>query len=228
MSVAGQVLSYLRVLVWPVVVLIAIVLFRDSIRRLLAGVEEFEGFGVKAKIRQRVKEGTIAAEDALRGSPPRQGSVPRRPIARNLVFIISQAQQALTVSRRLASASPVPSDDLLGGMRSALTQLDTAITAVIVIFATSESPDQETRAWADMTSTGVDSHLYDLTGVSGWKGVIDSRDALRGTLIVVCGSNGKAVGDAEADRFRSVALRALRQWENLIRIVAEAGGSQLL
>lgn len=226
MGAGGQVLSYLQVLVWPIVVLVAIVLFRDSIRRLLAGVEEFEGLGFKVKVRQRVIEGTGAAEEALRGSPPRRDSAWRRPI-RNLIFIISQVEEAPTVSRRLAGAIPISSDDPLGKMRSALSQLDTVIAAIIVIFATAEAADQEPRAWVDMTSVGVDSHLYDLTGVSGWRGVIESRNILRTTLIVACGSKGKAVGEAEADRFTTVASRAFSQWERLIRMVVEAARSQL-
>jgi len=223
MAVADQVLAYLRALAWPIVVLIAIVLFRDSIRRLLAGIEEFEGFGVKTKIRQQVKRGVKAAEDVLKDSPPRTDATPGRLIAPNLVFIISQAQEALTVSRALASSVPVAANDSLGRMRSALTQLDTAITAVLVIFATAGTDDHRTRTWVDSTPASVDLRLHDLTTVSGWKGVLDSRNALRSTLIVVCGSNGKAVSETESDRFRDAAVRALEQWYELIRMAADVG-----
>jgi hypothetical protein len=225
MSTAGQVLAYLQVLAWPVVVLAAIVLFRDSIRRLLAGVEELEGPGFKVRIRQRVIDGTRAAEEALRGSPPRRDLVPGRPI-RNFVFIIAQVGAASAVSRRIAGAVPQTSDDPLRRMRSALAPLETVITAIIVIFATAESADEERNIWTDMTPDGVDSHLYELTGVRGWRNVIESRNILRSTLIVACGSRGKAVRDAEADRFIEVASRAFEQWDSLIRLV-EATRSQL-
>jgi hypothetical protein len=226
MGTAGQVLAYLRVLVWPVVVLAAIVLFRDSIRRLLAGIEEFEGPGFKVRVRQRIIEGTKAAEEALRGSTPAQDYTPRQPI-RNLVFIISQIAATPAVSRRIAGSAPISSNDPLRRMRSALAPLDTAITAIIVIFATAASADEERRPWVDMTPDGVESRLHDLTGVSGWRSTIESRDILRSTLIVACGSKGKAVGEAEVNRFIEVASLAFSQWENLISLVVQTARSQL-
>jgi hypothetical protein len=71
-----------------------------------------------------------------------------------------------------------------------------------------------------MTPAGVDRHLADLTGVSGWRGVIESRNILRSTLIVVCGLGGKTTGQAEAAEFARVALRALQRWQDLVNRVA--------
>jgi hypothetical protein len=112
-------------------------------------------------------------------------------------------------------------------MRSALSSLDTVITAVIVIFATAESADANTAAWADMTPDGVDSHLHDLTGVSGWRSIIESRDILRSTLIIACGSKRGAVRETQINDFTEVADRAFGEWEILIRMVVEGSRAQL-
>jgi hypothetical protein len=226
MDTASQVLAYFQVLAWPFVAFTAIVLFRDSIRRLLAGVEELEGPGFKVRVRQRIAQGNAAAEEALQRSVPRRDSEPRHTI-RNLVFIISQVEAVPAVSKRIAGGIPNPLSDPLDKMRSALTRLDTVISAIIIIFATAESADQEARTWLDMTPDGVDSHLRDLTGVRGWSSVIESRNILRGTLIVACGSKGKAVGEVESDKFTAVASLAFEQWERLIRLVVETGRSRL-
>lgn len=69
MTIADQVLAYLRVLVWPTIVAIALVLFRDPIRGLLSGLEEFEGFGIKTKIRSRVAQAARDSANALATSP---------------------------------------------------------------------------------------------------------------------------------------------------------------
>src|SRR5450755_2062049 len=125
MDVADQVLAYLRVLTWPVTVSLAIVLFRGSIRGLLGGVEEFEGFGVKAKIRQRVTDGTTAAEQALDGSPIGQAPMNQQRVAPHLITVIPRVEEALTVSTQLAGEMPGPPDDPLREMRSVLNWLDT-------------------------------------------------------------------------------------------------------
>jgi len=95
MTTADQVLTYLKVLVWPTIVVLALVLFRDPIRKLLGNIEEFEGFGVKAKIRQQVDQATRDAETVLAASPA--AKVADRP-TRALSTIARNMQSALEFS----------------------------------------------------------------------------------------------------------------------------------
>jgi len=53
---AELVLSYLQTLVWPIVVLCAIALFRAQLRVLLSNITDFSAFGTEAKFAVRLQE----------------------------------------------------------------------------------------------------------------------------------------------------------------------------
>lgn len=67
---AEIVLDYLRVLAWPLVVTVALLAFRASIRNVLARLSAFEGFGVKASLEKVVHDA-----QRVTGSP--EGRRPR-------------------------------------------------------------------------------------------------------------------------------------------------------
>jgi hypothetical protein len=85
-------------------------------------------------------------------------------------------------------------------MWSYLNWLDTAVTAVVTVFSTADPreerlvpPEPVGAAWADLTSHSIERRFSEVTGVSGWRGVIESRDILRGTIVLVCGQ-GTSLG----------------------------------
>jgi hypothetical protein len=237
MSIAAQVLAYLKVLAWPVTALVALVVFRVAIRGVLGGIQEFEGFGIRARIGREVASGIASAAEALDESPvglaaPANHNVPPGRTQRGpneSIFVTSQAQAALTVSSRLAKPDPSVGDDTAEAMRSYLSWLDTAVTAVVTVLATADpreqllvSPEPAGEARADLTSHRIERQFGEATGVSGWQGVIESRDILRGTLVLVCGQATRAVSQADARKFVGVVMRSLDQWQDLVKQAGEA------
>jgi len=74
----------------------------------------------------------------------------------------------------------------------------------------------------DMTPVGVERHLQDLTGISGWRGVIESRNILRRTMDALSRRGGAAaLSQLEARRFVRVVLRALEHWQDLVNQAAD-------
>jgi hypothetical protein len=223
MTIADQVLAYLKVLVWPTIVVFALVLFRDPIKRLLGGLEEFEGFGIKAKIRSRVTQAAADSAKALAASPIER----RREHPPRIVFIIGPfMQRAWQFSPSLVPETGPAVTDPLQRMRMAFERLDTAIIAVLVATAVPEQ-DQEhstlSRAGGRslvMSPTGVEVYMLNLTGYSGWKGVIETRDILRRTLASICGKNSKALTPTEANYFDSVVFEASSHLARLVNSVA--------
>jgi hypothetical protein len=239
MSIAGQVLAYLKVLAWPVTALVALVIFRVAIRGVLGGIQEFEGFGIRAKIGREVASGIASAAEALAESPvglaaPANHNQPPGRTQRGPnepIFVTSQAQAALTVSSRLAKPDPGIGDDTTEAMRSYLNWLDTAVTAVMTVFVTADPRDQRLvppepagEARADLTSHSIERQFSEVTGVSGWRGVIESRDILRGTIVLVCGQGTRAVSQADARKFVAVVMRSLDQWQDLVKEAGQGPG----
>lgn len=238
MSVGGEVLAYLKVVAWPVTVVVVLVLFREAIRKVLGGLEEFDGFGIKARIRQQVADGIASAQDALDASPigltpqgtPTRGGSPRasaRPGGGAPAYVISRAQTALTVSSWLAKPDSGVGDRSADAMRAYLNWLDTAVTAVVTVFAAADLPDVESEAWADTTPRGLERRLSEVTGVTGWQGVVESRNVLTGIVALSCGQVGSTVSRTDAGRFVRVVVRALDQWQQLVNEAGEvASGVQ--
>jgi len=161
MSIASQVLAYVKVVTWPLTVVLALVLFRTAIRRLLSGVEEFEGFGIKAKIRQQVADGIDSANRALADSQVSIVPSAARRISLGLTAIISKAESALRVSSWLARPDTGIGDDSPEAMKSYLTWLDTAVTVLriseIPHCRSLEFPRGRAVRWAWDELTGLSS-----------------------------------------------------------------------
>jgi hypothetical protein len=243
MSISGQILAYLKVLAWPVTALAALVIFRVAIRGLLGGIQEFEGFGIKAKLGQQIASGIASAAAALAESPvavvtPTDHD--HSPHSRSLrsargpslpILAISQVQAALAVSSRLAKPDPDVGDDTAEAMRSYLNWLDTAVTAVVSVLATSGQsrqdlalPQSDDNLQADLTAQRIERQFSALTGVSGWRGVIEARDTLRDTIAHVCGQGAAIVTRRDAHRFVTTVIHSLDHWQNLVREVGKAAG----
>lgn len=216
MSISDQVLEYLKVVAWPATVAVALVLFREAIRKVLGGLEEFDGFGIKARIRQQVADGITSAQDALDASP-----IDFTPAGRAPAPVISRAQTALTVSSWLAKPDPGVGDRSAEAMRAYLNWLDTAVTAVVTVFAAADPGDVRGEAWADMTPRGIERQLSAITGVTGWQGVVESRNILRGVVALLHDQGRGTVSQTDAGRFVRVVVRALGQWQQLVLEVSE-------
>ncbi|NEK59908.1 hypothetical protein GCU56_18800 [Geodermatophilus sabuli] len=81
------VLSYIQTLIWPVVVLIALFLFRNSIRGLLKRISQFDAFGVTATMAEEARDVEAALAVAAQ---PETDEGQRRDV---LEFLVQQATQ---------------------------------------------------------------------------------------------------------------------------------------
>jgi hypothetical protein len=112
-------------------------------------------------------------------------------------------------------------------MRQVVERLDAAIIAVLVATTFPEPNFQEPArsgkpVWRGMSPRAVENYMIDLTGYSGWSGVVETRDILQGCLTLLCGKKAKAVTSQEGDRFTAAGWEALRQLTDLVNIVAES------
>ena len=225
MTIADEVLAYLKVLVWPSIAAMAILLFREPIGGLLSGLEQFEGFGFKATIRRRVDQ---AANDSLialsKSGIERVGNTPQ------FAFIIgAYMQRALRFSADLVQSVNPSEADSMQRMRVAFERLDVALVAVLVATAVPEDENQRAsrrqgrgRSLADPVL--VEDYMIDITGYAGWKGVVETRDILRGVLVSICGKGAKALTSTEASNFIAAASEALRHLSALVVFVADLSG----
>lgn len=74
MDVAELVLDYLKVLIWPAVVLTALLMFRNQLRSLFARIVEASGFGATLKLEQNAARAAEASE-----AIPELASAPELP-----------------------------------------------------------------------------------------------------------------------------------------------------
>jgi len=144
------------------------------------------------------------------------------------VFVIGPyMQKALRFSRSLVHEEGLPITDPLRRMRWAFERLDTAIIAVLVATDIPESDQEESalnsvqqNILRDKSPADIEFYMVNLTGYRGWRGVIETRDILRGTLASICGKNTKALTYIEANSFDSAVLEALNQLNRLVNGVA--------
>jgi hypothetical protein len=119
----------IKALTWPLIVAVALIMFQDPIRGILGGIEEFEGFGIKAKIRRQVSQAAQDSRAALaRSRVERVGSGPT-----TVIFIVAaNMQAALRFSPNVVREASSPPTDPLPRMRQVVQRLDAAIIAVLV------------------------------------------------------------------------------------------------
>jgi hypothetical protein len=195
MNTADQVLAYLRVLVWPVIVAGALLLFRRPIGRLLDRIEGLEGFGIKAQMRSQVTKAAADSEAALAESPIR-----RVPNITPAVVVVLNMQGVLSLSPRLYPS--IPGATGKQRMQWIVDRLETGIIAVLVAASLGVSTGVKDPAdrppWPEMTAADIERYMTAVTGVSGWRGVIEARNMLRVGLSSVCGKAGAELsGDAQ-------------------------------
>ena len=97
MDLAEIVLDYLRVLVWPLTVLTALALFRQSLRSVLSRLAMFEGFGVKATLAE------AAAEAAQVTGSPKPTPGKRRVLPASGLNGVRFAPESYTEARAFAT-----------------------------------------------------------------------------------------------------------------------------
>lgn len=217
------VVSYLNVLVWPVTLIISLVLFRDPIRNLLGSIEEFEGFGIRARISRQVGDASSRAQKALNESRIHGLSVTElRPIRIRLPLALAMAD-ALRLSSGIASRrAPGQASGQRRDMRAAVERLDIAVNSVIIVVATSPSMEWQADDWAELNPVSIELRLSQATSVTGWKGVIEARDILKDTLAATCGSSVKTLNPSDVAFFLEVGMAALERWQALVAIVVDS------
>ena len=172
MSNANLILSYIRALAWPVFALIALFLFRNPLRAMLGSIEEFEGFGVRAKIGQRMTQAASDVNRALDNNQIYQTGPPRRDWnARAAAF-----RMRVAINLRTASSAPVRQTQR---MKASIEALDMAVNAVLVVIATSDWRPFPLEESAPIPLILIENQLSELTGFTGWSAIIRSRDILR-------------------------------------------------
>jgi len=108
MKVAELVLSYLRVLAWPAVVISLGFLFRNQISALIGRVEEASAFGASFRLAKRAEQAEKASFSspdrvtARSGVPAGEESEPRPVLATEEVVDVLRAWQELEETARRA------------------------------------------------------------------------------------------------------------------------------
>jgi hypothetical protein len=213
--VPEEVLAYLNVLVWPAIVVVALIVFRVPIGGILANLEEFEGFGIKAKVHRRVTQAAENSNSALMRSPIGRYRGPGLSI---VLFVTARnMQKALEFSSSLMNESAPPGGQLQQ-MRRVVERLETAIVAVLVATAFPAS-DETSQIQVNMTPGSVDAYLFTLTGYTGWRGVVEARDILRRTLNTICGKSASSLESDDVRLFVLAGGRAFEQLEQLVNAV---------
>jgi hypothetical protein len=213
LSEANLVLSYFKTLIWPVIVLFAIIIFRRPVGTLLGSIEEVEGFGVRAKIGRRLTEAATGADQALLRDPirmvPSQGPRPNYTILREIAF---RMDAALKLTWGHADTNTV------AGVRAAVDALNNTVNAILVVVGTSgwRPPGFEESAPGAVPITVIADQLVVLTEYSGWAGVINSRNILRRGVAAICGRAARRVRRDDAGRIIDAVNDTRRRLETLV------------
>jgi hypothetical protein len=121
MDVARLVLEYLKALVWPVALVVALVVFRRVLPDLLSRLRSVEALGAKAEFAERLADVSGQLEDAAATSPPKgaddgqDGVVPpedlfspRRSSTKNLRGLRFNLQAIVEQGERAFGLEPLP------------------------------------------------------------------------------------------------------------------------
>ena len=226
MANANLVLSYMKTLVWPIIVITVLIIFRNPLKALLGAIEEFEGFGVRAKIGQRLTQAAADAEQALDQDPPymesRHPANPLRPTGRNWGGMRETASRMMVAVKFTTSPGGTVDAHSVERMRRSVEALDVALNAVLVVVATSGWHIPVAEQSTVIRATWVESQLFDLTGFRGWGGIIRSRNILRNTLSSVCGKSTRRVSAREVIMIVGVADRTLNRLRQLVSDFADS------
>lgn len=227
MADADLVLAYIKALAWPTIVVVVLILFRSPLKALLGAIEEFEGFGVRAKIGQRLTQAATAAEQSLAQDPPhdlsRTLAYRGGPDGRHWIGARETASRMEIAMKFTNSSGEGVAAHSVERMRISVDALDMAVNAVLVVVATSgwpSLPDAEQHRF--ILATWIENQLVDLTGFSGWAGIIRSRNILRGALSAVCGKAARRVSPQEVITIINAAESA---HDRLRRLVSDFANS---
>ncbi|MFC6086496.1 hypothetical protein [Sphaerisporangium aureirubrum] len=221
--VAELVLSYLRVLTWPLVVVLVLLLFRKQIGRLVGSIKEIEGFGLKATLGEQVADTAAQAEQALDDYPFVRAEDATAPLPGVLAQVADALEAALRVSEvGYGSYTVSGTGGPLSEARSLMDELDATLAGILIAvdLRVAQEGRPDLSAWPIRRDVAaVETHLVRLTGYRGWGGVVLARNRLRLTLSVVCVQGERTVGPQEARRFTAVARNVVRRLHELARTV---------
>jgi hypothetical protein len=189
---ADLVLAYIKALAWPAIVVVVLILFRNPLKALLGAIEEFEGFGVRAKIGQRITQAATEAEQCLAHDPPhdisRTPAYRGGPDGRRWIGAREAASRMKIAVKFTTSTGAGVEPQSVERMRISVDALDTAVNAVLVVIATSGwRPLHDAEQYSFILAAWIEDQLVDLTGFSGWNGIIRSRNILRNAVSAICG-----------------------------------------
>jgi hypothetical protein len=225
LSEASLVLSYFKTLIWPAIVLVVIIVFRRPIGTLLGSIEEFEGFGVRAKIGHQLTQAAADAEQSLAQDQVKIAAR-RRTSNIDLREIASRMNMALELNWGV----PWPADaNLVERMRAAVEALDRTVNAILVVVGTSgwRPPGFEGSAPAAIPVTVIADQLVILTGYSGWNGAVNSRNILRRGLAAICGKTARRIRPADAAAVIDAVVHTRERLRTLIDSFASSLNSDV-
>ncbi|WP_353807872.1 hypothetical protein [Agromyces sp. SYSU T00194] len=119
MEIAELVLAYIKVLVWPLVVVLALLLFRRQFARMFGRVIEARGFGAMLKLTEDVAEAAEVSESLpelaeapeLPSEPAGSGPLPEDQAGR-MLFAWNRLESAAVLTARRLGLSPMASLNL--------------------------------------------------------------------------------------------------------------------
>ena len=170
MRVAELVLGYLRVLVWPALLLALVIVFRARVDHLFDRMTKVDAFGANIEFAQSVgaaKEALAAAYDTEQTRPSGGSEVP-------VGSATADADPGIAAAARRALAR-IPDWRWPQGQPPGMPvrlEADTVLRAQECLAAALDSVEQ---AFGPLTR-GSASHMAERTGVSQWTGVIRALD----------------------------------------------------
>ena len=210
--VAELVLEYLKVLVWPVVVVLVVYMFRQRLHDLLARITSFEGpGGVKAAFAEEVAQvqGRLhhaEAEQKVTDQPPSKPST-------DAEFEVAGAQARVATLRRSTQEHLTQLRERTIGSGATAPAISLAWNSLEAFFR--EVATEVVRRGAPMANTSVDTVL-------GYMRAEDLIDAVRDLRRLKDGTLGRfqLISASEAESY-------VRAVEDVIRLTSDAVQSRL-
>jgi hypothetical protein len=159
MPVANLVLQYVRTLIWPSVVIVAVLVFKSEVRGLFARLTSVAGAGISLGFEADARQALESAQSAVEQQPAEQGTEAPRPAA-------PEEAAAFDVLRDVALS--VPEAAILGAWRL----VEMRVSDLAQLASASERPKQRRSPISDM-------RLLRNLLPSGFVEVIDSLRKLR-------------------------------------------------
>ncbi|TDB88344.1 hypothetical protein E1264_11720 [Actinomadura sp. KC216] len=188
MEIAKLILEFVKALVWPLVFVIAVFVFRDQIRDAFQRARTIDAMGVNVELAERVEEAQEALEEAQAEA--------RRPVAPETDTPVS-AETAAKARQVLKEVLSIMRENRLDfSAASRVTKLHRALTATAHAFGFRQYGPYMARRIAEETN------------LWGWPALVDTTRLL--VRLMPIEDAGRDVELQESQRVSSTDIRLIR------------------